>query len=260
MDNHVMEMKITDVRRDGGCVIEISDMEENRTGITYYPDVKRLKIKEKHGLDIFLRKNECQLRKILHTKRLDTYYKGFLLKVVISNKKDVFAFNDHNKIAVVDKLNGQNNYYTINKGLTDISRVYTDACFMQNDYQGAYAVIIKDEKSNMNLYSGKIDVRSNNLAELIAAIKGLETVADKKYIRITSDSQYVKKGLTEWIINWKLNNWYTSSGDKVKNIDYWKRFDKLTDDKYIEFEWVKGHNAHPENTLCHKYAREAVLR
>jgi ribonuclease HI len=71
-----------------------------------------------------------------------------------------------------------------------------------------------------------------------------------------TDSQYVRKGLTEWIINWKLNNWTTANGEKVKNIEYWKRFDRLTDDRYIEFKYVKSHSGHFENTMADLYARD----
>jgi len=77
----------------------------------------------------------------------------------------------------------------------------------------------------------------NRIIELEAAIKGLEILKDVVQIRIISDSQYVRKGLTEWGPIWELNDWHTVNGDKAKNIGYWKYFNILSIGKYIEFEW-----------------------
>ena len=106
---------------------------------------------------------------------------------------------------------------------------------------------------------GPSSASSSTLAELHAAIRGLEILSISKKIRIVTDSQYVRKGLSEWIWNWKLNDWHTANGTKVKNIDDWKRFEKLTDGKYIEIEWVKSHRNHLQNILCDSLAKSAAL-
>ena len=92
----------------------------------------------------------------------------------------------------------------------------------------------------------------------MAVIKGLENTKEQNKIRIITDSRYIIKGLTQWIFNWKLNNWHTVQGEKAKNIEYWKQFDKLSEGKYIEFEWVKAHSNQFENSLCDFYAKQAA--
>jgi ribonuclease HI len=86
----------------------------------------------------------------------------------------------------------------------------------------------------------------------------LELLKDEVEIRLITDSQYVRKGLTEWIINWKLNNWKTANGESVKNIKHWKKFDNLSNNKYIEFQYVKAHSQQFENTMADLYARDAA--
>lgn len=87
-------------------------------------------------------------------------------------------------------------------------------------------------------------------------IKSLEILANEKQLRIVTDSQYVRKGITEWIFYWKLNGWLTANGRQVRNIEFWKKFDRLTENKYIEFQRVKSHSGHFENTICDLYAKE----
>jgi len=91
-------------------------------------------------------------------------------------------------------------------------------------------------------------------------IEGLKKTQHIENLRIISDSRYVIKGLTEWVFNWKLNDWHTAQGEKVKNIEYWQEFDKLTENKYIEFEWVKGHSSQYENSICDFYAKMLAKR
>lgn len=122
------------------------------------------------------------------------------------------------------------------------------------------AVIVKDTNGLLNLHTKTTPQTSSSLIELQAAILGLEKMQHHTHLRIRTDSRYVIKGLTEWVINWKLNNWRTAQGRPVKNIAFWKRFDELAQGKYIEFKWVKGHSEQLENSRCDFYARSAALR
>jgi len=106
---------------------------------------------------------------------------------------------------------------------------------------------------------GPTSASSSTLTELHAAIRGLEILSSYEKIRIVTDSQYVRKGLTEWIWNWKLNDWHTANGTRVKNIEAWEKIERLTDGKYIEIEWVKSHRNHLQNILCDKLAKSAAL-
>lgn len=226
------------------------------TTILFSPDIKTLEFLKDDWISRLLKENEYQYRKILHNKRRDTFFTGFKLKFSIQDKKNVAEFNDFSKIVVLDRRNGKFESYVIDKGLDEIYEIYTDGSFLQKLGKGASVVLIKNLKGDYKIFSYKTERKSSALIELIAVIKGLEISKNVEKIRIISDSLYVRKGPTEWLFNWKLNNWYTANGEKAKNIVFWKRIDKLTEGRYIEFMWVKGHSSHFENTLCDLYAKK----
>jgi ribonuclease HI len=94
--------------------------------------------------------------------------------------------------------------------------------------------------------------------ELLAVIKGLEALKSPCTLDITTDSNYVKDGITKWIINWKKNGWKTAAKQPVKNVDLWKALDEQVKEHTINWHWVKGHSGHPENERVDDLAREAA--
>ncbi len=262
MKNHeqkyyICQMHIFDYHDNYYQINVTLDKETSR--IQYNPDEKKLIIEDNTNLDKILTENKYQLQKILNNKRPDTFYKDFRLKFILRDNFEAVNFNDLSKIVVLDRRNNQYLTYTHEDKEKNICKVYTDGCYLQKYNKAAYAVIIKNLQNKLSLVCGKIDTQSSSLTELIAVIKALESI-NTNYLRIISDSRYVIKGLTEWIFNWKLNNWHTAQGEKVKNIEYWQQFDELSKEKYIEFEWVKSHRQHPENTLCDFYAKQKAMQ
>ena len=140
-----------------------------------------------------------------------------------------------------------------------IPELFTDGSFDHIKKLGGYAILIKSN-SNYYIHQVKTQEKGNNLIELLAVIKGLEYLKNEPKIRIVTDSQYVIKGITEWLPIWKINKFYTANGTKAKNINYWKKADKLIHGKYIEFEWVKAHSEHFENTICDMKAKSIMKR
>ena len=230
------------------------------TLINYNPPIKALGLNADNALDAKLTENKYQLKKILNNKRPDTFYPGFKLKFILRDNLKTIEFNDLTKIIVLDRRNGAYNTFAEIKTEKEICKIYTDGCYLQKLKKGAFVAIIKSLTNKLSIHYNKTNETSSCLIELMAVIKGLEVSQHINELRIISDSRYVIKGLTEWIFNWKLNNWYTAQGEKVKNINYWKRFDELSKGKYIEFEWVKGHSQHPENTLCDYYAKQVAMK
>lgn len=239
--------------------IKISDC-ENIIEIGFDTEEKRLDIEEVAGNYVYnlLKRNLYQFKKLLHNKRPNTYYPGFVLEFSIWDGKDTTAFNDRSNIIVVDKRCGNDLIYVIEKGKEDICSLYIDGSFNDKKKKGAYCIIIKHKDGGIEHISSKSGVQGSSQIELVGAIEGLRIVENESEIRIVTDAQYVRKGLTEWIVNWKLNDWHTANGTKVKNIELWKEFDSLTDNRYIEFEWVKGHSDQFENTLCDLYAKDKM--
>jgi ribonuclease HI len=230
------------------------------TLIAFAPYRRNLVFLEDNELAHILEKNEYQIRKMLHNKRRSTYHVGFKIKFAIRDNKQVQLFNDPEKIIVLDRRNGRYLSYVKDTGDPQALEIYTDGCYIHNTHQGGYVALIKKNNGKYDLAWGHTDNPSNStLLELMGAIKGLEHLPPNiEKIRIITDSRYVIKGLTEWVVNWRLNDWYTIQGRKVRNIEYWEKFDELTKGKYIEFQWIKAHSFHFENTLCDKYAKQAA--
>ena len=99
---------------------------------------------------------------------------------------------------------------------------------------------------------------TNNRMELMAAITALESLTRSCDVVITTDSTYVLKGITEWLAGWKARNWRTASKQPVKNVDLWQRLDAAVARHTVSWEWVKGHNGHPENERADELARQGI--
>ncbi|MCT4619140.1 MAG: ribonuclease HI [Marinisporobacter sp.] len=256
MNMLVFSMSIIEEHR-GSFIMDIYHNKENAQ-IMFTPSTKSLLFLDENLVSLLLRKNEYQLRKILHNKRKDTFYVGFQLTFSLRDEKDIAAFNDPSKIVVLDKRDGKHHSYVVDQGETCIHKIYTDGSFLEKKKAGGFVVLHKNLVGDYQIYTYPSDEKSSSLLELLAAMKGMEILKKEEKIRIITDSRYVRKGLTEWIVNWELNDWHTANGEKVKNIEYWKKFNMLTKNKYIEFEWVKGHSDHFENTVCDLYAKEVA--
>ncbi len=148
------------------------------------------------------------------------------------------------------------------RGEKDIFKIFTDGCYLSDYQTGGYVALLKKPNNLYDLTWGYTKSKANStLLELLAAIKGLEQLPGNiEKVRIVTDSRYVIKGLTEWVINWELNDWYTIQGRKVRNIEYWQKFEQLTRGKYIEFQWIKAHSFHFENTICDRYAKQIAYK
>lgn len=134
--------------------------------------------------------------------------------------------------------------------------VYTDGSCLGNPGRGGWGVISKDIT-----LSGNLRNTTNNVMEMTAVAKALEACINygHDHVRIYTDSNYVKNGITQWIHNWKKNGWKTSLGEDVKNKELWMQIDTLREKiKIVEWEWVKAHNGNPLNEEVDTLAREAA--
>jgi ribonuclease HI len=107
------------------------------------------------------------------------------------------------------------------------------------------------------LYGGERQT-TNNRMELMAVIQGLKALKRPSRVRITTDSQYVKQGITQWIHNWKRNGWKTAARKPVKNADLWQALDAESVKHRVEWHWVKGHAGHVENELADRLANQGI--
>ena len=107
------------------------------------------------------------------------------------------------------------------------------------------------------LYGGEMET-TNNRMELLAAISGLESLTRSCEVDLTTDSNYVRQGITEWIANWKRNGWKTAAKKPVKNAELWQRLDAAAARHNVHWHWVKGHSGHPENERADQLANRGI--
>lgn len=137
------------------------------------------------------------------------------------------------------------------------TEIYTDGACRGNPGPGGWGVLLRHNGHEKTL-SGAEAETTNNRMELMAAIQGLETLTRPCRVRLTTDSQYVQKGVQEWMAGWKRRGWKTAAKKPVKNVDLWKRLDAATERHEISWHWVRGHSGHPENELADALANQAI--
>tara|TARA_B110000008_G_scaffold180553_1_gene179736 strand:- start:787 stop:1218 length:432 start_codon:yes stop_codon:yes gene_type:complete len=125
-------------------------------------------------------------------------------------------------------------------------KVYTDGACKGNPGQGGWGALILENDTTREIYGGESNT-TNNRMELMAVIKALELLREQNDITIFTDSTYVQKGISEWIINWKRNGWKSSNKKSVKNQDLWVELDNLNDLMSVKWQWIKGHAGHSGN-------------
>jgi ribonuclease HI len=135
--------------------------------------------------------------------------------------------------------------------------IYTDGGCRGNPGPGGWGVVLKYGKSNKELY-GYEQETTNNRMELMAAIQALEVLKRPCAVSLTTDSQYVRQGVLEWMEGWKARGWKTAAKKPVKNKDLWQRLDEATQKHDIEWHWVKGHSGHAGNEHADDLANRAM--
>ena len=139
----------------------------------------------------------------------------------------------------------------------NIVHIFTDGACKGNPGPGGWGAIMKygDHVKELNGYSSKT---TNNIMEITAVIEALKSLTRPCVIILTTDSNYVKDGITQWIHNWKKKGWKTANKKPVKNKECWLQLDVEVQRHQIEWKWVKGHSGHPENERADELANEAV--
>ena len=139
---------------------------------------------------------------------------------------------------------------------------YTDGACSGNPGPGGWAAILIAKKNNVIVKKkelfGNENETTNNRMELTAAIKSLDSLKEESTIKIFTDSKYLIDGTTKWLEKWKENNWKNSSKKIVKNVDLWMKLDKQIKLHNVTWEWIKGHNNHPENERADLLARSSI--
>jgi len=135
--------------------------------------------------------------------------------------------------------------------------MYTDGACKGNPGRGGWGVVLRCGEVCKTLHGGEQHT-TNNRMELMAAIEGLKALKRDCDVELYTDSQYVRKGITEWLAGWKRNGWKTAAKKPVKNDDLWKALDEQSERHRVNWHWVKGHAGVPDNELADQLANQGV--
>ena len=143
----------------------------------------------------------------------------------------------------------------VDAGLVDI---FTDGACSGNPGPGGWGAVLRFGDQEREL-KGHEAATTNNRMELMAAIRALEALKRPCRVRLHTDSQYLRNGMTHWIAGWKARGWKTADKKPVKNVDLWQRLEAAIESHDVEFVWVRGHAGHAENERADKLARKQIL-
>lgn len=143
--------------------------------------------------------------------------------------------------------------------MSESVHAFTDGACKGNPGPGGWGVLLRWGETEKELCGGERDT-TNNRMELMAVIAALESLKRPTGIEVTTDSQYVKRGVTEWMSRWKRNGWLTAERKPVKNRDLWERLDGALAPHQVTWWWVKGHAGHPENERADQLANRGIPR
>jgi ribonuclease HI len=135
--------------------------------------------------------------------------------------------------------------------------LFTDGACRGNPGPGGWGVLMRYNGTEKKLHGGEKHT-TNNRMELMAAIQGLVSLKEPCVVELTTDSQYVKNGITQWVTNWKARGWKTADKKPVKNQDLWERLDQEVSRHQVTWHWVRGHSDHPENEVADELANRGV--
>ncbi len=139
----------------------------------------------------------------------------------------------------------------------NVVHIFTDGACKGNPGVGGWGALLRYNSNEKRIHGGERDT-TNNRMELKAVIEALRCLKRASEVQITTDSVYVKNGITQWIHAWKKRGWKTASRQPVKNIDLWQQLDAAIADHSIDWHWVKGHSGHPENEIADELANLGV--
>ena len=139
----------------------------------------------------------------------------------------------------------------------DTIDIFSDGACKGNPGPGGWGAVLRFSDREKEIYGGEL-LTTNNRMEMMAVIEALGQLPGSSRVRVFTDSQYVQKGISEWLPGWKARRWRTAANQPVKNVDLWQRMDALAAQHQIQWLWVKGHAGHPENERADALANRGI--
>ncbi len=252
------KIKIEIVSFDKTCIICNVSNNSELNQLEFYFNNKSITLKQQNNLSDIIKKHEFQLAKVITSALKGDLKIGQTIYCVFIDNFPFLNDNSYNNYIQVDRIN---NLKIRTKGTESqgFYKLYIDGSYHSPTDNSGIGGIIEDLKGNQKIFSYSFKKGSSNLTELLAINKGLNRLKNVDKIQVFTDSRYVIRGLVQWIHFWKLNDWQTAHGKKVKFAKLWQETDQLCEGKIIEFKWIKGHIGHKEQSFCHNLAKESAL-
>ena len=238
----------------------ISCCAENELGkvcFDYYFEEQRFDFTTENTLTEIICEQQFQFHKVLKSAAGKKLHTGQKISCVFIPDFRFLSDTDYNNYIRLDRRNGLK--ITISTEETQgLCKIFTDGAFLPETMTSGYGGVIKDTTGREEIYCESFPGGASNQMELLAVLDGLKRLTSEPKIQINTDSRYVIRGITQWMHFWLHNNWQTAFGTEVKYVDDWKQINELTEGKFIEFKWIKGHSGHLEQDFCHQLAQDSA--
>lgn len=205
-----------------------------------------------------IQKNTHQLQKILRSAIEGKLHVGQTIRCVLIDDFQFLQADSFAGFIRLDRRNGKLDMTISDTGLDEVHKIYADGSCDHENGRSGYGGFTESPDGTRAPFYQSFEDGSSNLMELLAINEGLHRLVTKEVIQINSDSQFVIRGMVQWVHFWRHNNWQTAYGRDVRYTSHWKQAYRLCDGKRIEFKWIKGHSHNEAHDLCHHLAKAAA--
>lgn len=224
----------------------------------YFPLSMEFRFSDVNYISEVIRKNKFQFTKVICSALKGKIKLNQGISCVFIEGFNFLGEKDYGQFIQLDRRNDDLIISSSVEGTDGLYKVFTDGSFAADTMNSGYGGIIQNIEGDRKIFSKSFPGGSSNLMELLAVLDGLKQLQTVEAIQVNTDSRFVIRGMVQWIHFWKHNDWQTAYGTKVKFADYWQQMDKLSEGKFIEFKWIKGHSGHAEQDFCHQLARKSA--
>lgn len=239
-----------------GCFI--SDKTESLS-LSYFRNKGTIACAEKNNLADVIHKYKFQFDKVMRSAIKGNISVGQIINCVFIEDFNFLNNADYFRYIRMDRRAGKLKISSSKTELKAVHKIYADGSFADKTSQSGYGGFIEDPNGIREIFYESFCDGSSNLMELLAVTEGLQRLKEVEKIQVNTDSRFVIRGLIQWVHFWKLNNWQTAYGTKVKFAKHWQRIDQLCEEKVLEFNWIKGHSGNVEQDFCHQLARKSAI-
>ena len=224
----------------------------------YYPQREELGFDGNSPLTEILEKNKFQFNKIIKSAMSRKLTVGQSISCVFIEGFRFLSEEDFKGYIRMDRREEKLTLSVCGDESEGIDKIYADGSFNPDVMGSGYGGIIEKINGEREIFSRSFHGGGSNQMELLAVLDGLKRMASAEELQINTDSRYVIRGMVQWMHFWRHNDWQTAYGRSVKFAEHWQELDRLSEGKFIELKWIKGHSGHAIQNFCHELAQKSA--